>query len=179
MSERLPVQVNPFRMAAQGRSFEGVVDLAKAGRLAQALAAPAGEAVVQLAFRVDELKAPVVEGRVRARLTLVCQRCLEPMELEVDVPIQAVLVKSDAEAERLQAQYEPIVIEDETLWVLDLVEDELLLALPLVPAHSTVEECAPHAARALERAGGEVPDEESPADESSGPFAELRKLKPN
>lgn len=174
MSERLPVQVNPFRMAAQGRSFEGVVDLGRAARLGGVLEAPAGEARVNLHFRVDELNVPVVEGRVKARLTVACQRCLEPMVLEVDAPIRAAFAASDAEAERLQAQYEPVVAEDETLRVLELVEDELLLALPLVPVHGSLEECAPHAARAMEPGAAQESPEEGP----DGPFADLRKLKP-
>lgn len=175
MSERLPVRVNPFRLAAQGRELCGVVELSAAARLREALADAPGAARVRFAFTVDESGRPRVEGEISAELSLLCQRCLEPVELPVTARVQAVLVATDAEAGRLQGQCDAVLVEGESLTLLDLVEDELLLALPLVPMHASLEACSPAAREVLSASEHATAAEE----ERSSPFAVLKTMKSN
>lgn len=169
------MRVHPFRLAAQGRGLAGTVKLSGAARLGAALAAEPGEARVRLAFYVDDAGQPMAEGEIAADLTLVCQRCLEPVTLPVVSRLHAALVSSDAEAARLQSRCDILLVEEEDrLTLLDLVEDELLLALPLVPMHATLEACAPAAREALSGSDPAAGTAERP-----NPFAALKDLKPN
>jgi len=104
-----------------------------------------------------------------ARVWRECQRCLLPVELEVDVARALRFVADEATAEALDAESEDDVLAlPRRLDLHDLVEDELLLALPLVPTHTTCPVPLPLSTT------GEVDDVAEPADR---PFAVLERLK--
>jgi uncharacterized protein len=74
--------------------------------------------------------------QVRAGLSLVCQRCLRPMPVAVEEERSFLFVHGEAAAEKLDAEIEEDVLATtRSLDLFGLVEDELLLALPLVPRH--------------------------------------------
>jgi len=134
------------------------------------LADDSGEIAVELDFDIDELGVPNVQGRVTARLSLICQRCLEPYIIAVDPSISLAWVHSEQEAERLPLLYEPYLVETNPLILNDVIEDELLLALPQVPMHELAE-CP----------AGKWVNQPAPADEDDAekenPFSVLAKLK--
>jgi len=68
-------------------------------------------------------------------LRLVCQRCLEPMDVHVTAQPSLGMVRTDLEAERLPPSYEPLQVGDEPVPLVAVIEDELLLALPIVSMH--------------------------------------------
>ena len=112
----------------------------------------------------------VVSGRIRAPLQMICQRCLESVTLEVQAEPRLIWVKSDEDMEALSPEYDPLLSADGRVALAGLVEDELLLALPLVPGHAdgTCRETRKAAARSAP-----LPVE----DDRKNPFAELAKLK--
>ncbi len=170
---RLPVHVDPIRMAETGRILEGTMALSRMDRLAEALIfKPEGDASVRLEFGVDEQGIRNLLLRIKTELVLECQRCLEPMSFPIDTQMQLAMVTSQGEAEMLPSDYEPLLVGDEPLYLQDLVEDELLLSLPIVPRHPT-DECP--AGGAAQRSGDEMPQQdEKPKD---NPFAKLADLK--
>jgi uncharacterized protein len=66
---------------------------------------------------------------------LQCQRCLEPFGYEIIGDFNSAILESEAEADELPDYYDPVVVEDGTLVVQDLIEDELIISLPIVPMH--------------------------------------------
>lgn len=94
-----------------------------------------GQAEVAFRFRRDDAHKRVLEGRVRALLQLRCQRCLGAVEWPVDASVRLVLVEGLGEAAALPDAYDPLVIEDGAVRLRDVAEDELILALPVVPRH--------------------------------------------
>lgn len=139
--ERLPVQLDPVRLAETGRLLEGTLPLSSMKRLGEMLLDQEGEVDVRLEFGIDQEGAYCVTGRIACRVMLECQRCLKAMEFEIDSDIALGIVDSQEAAELLPSHYEPLVVEDGPLFTRDLVEDELLLSLPLVPMHPE-EECS-------------------------------------
>lgn len=158
-------RLDPWRLAAHGRALAGRIALDSLPRLAPSLAGP-GEAEYRLAFHLDNEHRAVVSGHVVARLVVVCQRCLEPMAIPVDSHFELAFVRGLDEAARLPELYEPALAADGWVWPAELVEDELLLALPPVPLHRTTE-CA---ARMVPPGPGEEPD-------ATNPFAVLAALR--
>ena len=165
MSTPLPDRVDPWRLAEGGKVLQGVVALADLPRLAPVLVA-AGEAAYTLAFGHEDGRA-VVTGQVRTQLVLQCQRCLAPVTLDVDSAFALAFVNGLEEATALPERYEPAVVEDGWLRPLELVEDELLLAVPTVPLHERGTCQAPQGEAAC---GADVAYEE-------GPFAVLAPLR--
>ena len=136
---RLPHQIDPFRLAEAGAQLSGNLPLRQFPRLRQILADDSGEIAVTLDFEVDELGVPIVVGNVSASMVLTCQRCLGEFTFPVDLDIALAWVKTTQEADKLPLRYEPYVVEETPLLLNDVIEDELLLALPQIPMHEEAE----------------------------------------
>lgn len=166
MSEHLPKLVDAYRLARQDSRMHGTVPVPRLPRLGSLLCSDAGSVQAELQFGIDPGGTTFVRGRVRAQLTLSCQRCLEAMELPVQAEFSLGLAASETLAARLPEIYEPLVTDDGALSTWELVEDELILALPLVPRHD-VEACP-----------ARLPQEPGPeGGQRDNPFAALEQLK--
>ena len=143
MAKPLPDRFDPDLMARDGTRHEAVVPVARFERLVAILASDAGEVQASARFsrREDHV---VVAGRVRASLALLCQRCLEPMVLEVDEPYELTCVESEAAARALAEELDPVVLDDAgRITIVALLEDELILHVPLIARHPEAARCAP------------------------------------
>lgn len=139
--ERLPVQIDPVRLAETGRHLEGTIPLSTMNRLSNLLVDDKGDVDVRLEFGIDPEGIHFLKGRIQCRVMLECQRCLQAVAYEIDSGIALGIIDSHAASELLPSHYEPLVVEDGPLFTRDLVEDELLLSLPIVPMHPE-SECA-------------------------------------
>lgn len=170
LEERLPVHIDPFRFAEQRRLVAGRLPVVAMERLVQSLDSSEGDVGVELEFGIDQEGIRFVSGRLRAVLSLVCQGCLEPMEYPVDTRVQLAFASSEAEAKRLPGRYEPLLVDpDGQLFLKDVIEDELILALPIIARHAE-DECAAEGA-------GSVGKDEGEAGPRENPFAVLARLK--
>ncbi|MDX1592798.1 MAG: YceD family protein [Gammaproteobacteria bacterium] len=131
----MPDRIEPARLAEQGARIEGRVALGGMERLAPLLAAEAGDAEVEMVFAIDGRGLRTVHGRVRATVPLTCQRCLKPVACAVDCDFHLAVVASDTEERRLPEGIEPLDGRDASVATAALVEDEVLLGLPLVALH--------------------------------------------
>lgn len=135
MSSRLPEFIDPRRLASQGGRFSGTVKLGDFPRLSGALMDTTGTAEFSLEFYRDNRKRARIRGQIQADLVLECQRCLGAMVVPVSAVLDLAVVQVPEEAERLPESCDPVWVEEDTLRLLDLVEDELILAIPQVPRH--------------------------------------------
>lgn len=115
--------------------FQGEADLAQMPRLAGSVAGVEGPAIYRLEFARDASGRAVVRGRVALTMRLICQRCLGEVRVDIDAPIDLALVRGDAEARELPDELDPFPVDDGLMHPLDVIEDELLLAIPLIPMH--------------------------------------------
>ena len=106
--------------------------------------------------------------QARTALQLTCQRCLQPMTVPLDVQPSLRFVHGEAQAEALDEDSdEDVLALTPSLDLLPLIEDELILALPLVPRHEVCPQPLPMSA-------GE--DELAAADDAEHAFAGLASL---
>lgn len=122
-------------------SYAGVLPVARLPRLVAAIAAPEGELAVSLELSRNRAVLRL-SGSVRGDLQMVCQRCLRSFAWPLDATVSLRLVFSEDEEARVLSEDEPYLVEDERLPLLDLVEEEALLALPYAPRCSAVD-CRP------------------------------------
>lgn len=85
---------------------------------------------------------PQLTGTVAARLYAVCQRCLEPCEIQLEESLKLLLVEQGSAATE-GAGYEAWELDDTLLRPLDVVEETLIMALPMSPMHVSIEACGP------------------------------------
>ncbi len=117
---------------------------------------------------------PAVSGELHGAVVLTCQRCMQPVSIEVDDSFQVLIVEEERDDE--PGGYEPVVAKPSRLDLRWLAEEQVLLALPLVPMHEN-EDCAENTAPAAaeESASDEAAEEEEQA-VTQQPFRNLREL---
>ena len=130
MSKAPPARIHPLRLAHRGETLLGSVAVEQMPRLAEMLHEAAGRVEFELRFSCDEGGQARVVGRIAARLAVLCQRCLEPMGIDVARQVRLALVRGDAEAAALDATYDPLLVGDQPVSLSGLLEDELILAIP-------------------------------------------------
>ncbi|MEW5891707.1 MAG: YceD family protein [Pseudomonadota bacterium] len=129
--------IDPLRFARTGESLAGTVDLVGLPRLQDRLAKAEGAARYRLTGQGPENRKPSLHLQVEVELHLVCQRCLEPYPFRLEMDATLLLARTEAELaawEEADPWCEGLVAEPQ-LDVLALVEDEILLGLPMVPRH--------------------------------------------
>ncbi|HWU75326.1 MAG TPA: YceD family protein [Rhodanobacter sp.] len=158
-------------MVSARRSFEGNLPVAGLRRLCEALASTDGEVMFELNFGRDGLGISYVDVRAKAELTLLCQRTLEPFVMPVMLDTRLGLIRQERDEAGLPPDCEPLLVaEDGRLNPADVIEDELLLALPLVPVNPD--------SSLPDEVTGPVPGDEFAGEGSTeNPFAVLRELK--
>lgn len=173
MSGALPELVDAWRMVTSGRVFEGRLSLAAMSRLRESLCDAEGDAEYAIEFGRDDFGVGFVDMRVSAHLPLTCQRSLERFELPVDVRQRLGLIASERDEAGLPEGYEPVLLDASgEVDLAALIEDELILALPVVPLKDGDEDRPPQTWSI-----GEA-DEEHDADAAkTNPFASLAALK--
>jgi uncharacterized protein len=172
MSSPKPVFLDLHHFADIGKRVSGSIQLTDLPRLAQLLEGE-GSAEFELNFARDKNRRVQINGWIKSELMLQCQRCLDFVVFRADRSIRLVVVEGLDEAEMLPAAVDPLLIEEETrIGLHDLLEDELLLAMPQVARHKDGE-CTPVAQQVAVEP--ELVDEETA--ESANRFAELAELK--
>jgi uncharacterized protein len=167
---------SPRELAASGQAFDFSIKIKELERLAEIVEAdlksldpdklPSGwrdtEVTGQLSFSFGDAQngLPRLEGSVAAILDAVCQRCIGPMRLPLDVDLKLVFAEDQDQA--IDENFEFWELDEENFRPLDLVEEALVMALPLAATHSDSNTCRP-------------PDEEKSGDkEMVRPFAALK-----
>ena len=135
MSASLPPVLDAWRMVAAKRRFEGVLPLSGMTRLAAALVDAEGDCRFEMEFGRDGvLNLPYVELRIDAALPLLCQRTLERFLHPVSLFQRLGLITDEAQESALPEDMEPFLVDvGGELHPAELVEDELILAIPVVP----------------------------------------------
>jgi len=131
----LPGSIDPIKLAEQGIRLTGTLPLKGMSRLAEACVEGHGEVVVDLEFgRRERDNRCVMVGQLSAALKLPCARCLEPVEIRIEASPELVLLRPGEEGLDEQDGADALVVE-QPVALNQLVEDELLLAMPMYPAH--------------------------------------------
>ena len=126
-------RIHPHRLVEQGATLQGRTSTGSMDRLAGAVIGSAEFADYDLTFGRNAAERPSVEGSVATEVTVICQRCMGEMNLSLVGEVRIELV-SDAEEEAREEGYETWVVTTGAD-LEEMIETELLLALPFAPAH--------------------------------------------
>lgn len=121
-----------------GTTMKGQILLGRLLHLDSELKARKDQPVtVSLQFSVDSEGYCSIQGEIIGDLSMVCQRCMQPMMKTVQANILVSPVSSDAQAKQLPSQYEPLLMTNGAIDFAEWIAEELHLALPFVPYHDT------------------------------------------
>ncbi len=153
--------INGLEFARAGSKLQGAWPVADFARLRDVLRTDEGTLRYELRGVPQAQGHPGLRLKVEGALQFSCQRCLGALEypLHIEVLLQLAATQAEVDAEPVVADGPELIVAGREMPVHDLIEDELLLAIPLAPRH---ERCAEREGQAV-RAG-------------QSPFAELRGL---
>ncbi|MCC5864924.1 MAG: DUF177 domain-containing protein [Wenzhouxiangella sp.] len=134
MSRDFPDWINPDKAAAARREFSGTMPLSRMPRLSGLIEGiEQGSINFRLSFARDEQNQVRIDVKVEGRVPMRCQRTLAIFEQIVSGRSVVAVVSSEDEVASLPDDYEPVLCPDQRLELAALVEEEVLLSLPLVP----------------------------------------------
>lgn len=158
-----PLEVG--QLADRGAEVDFAVPLAELAGLTSLRAGVGGSVRGQMEF-AREQGMPVADLAFSGTVTLQCQRCLQPMERSLERVSRIALIASEDEAARVPAEREPVLAPGGRISIGELLTEELLLLLPIVPLHEE-RECASELA---------APERAATGGETHRPFAKLADL---
>lgn len=168
---KLPLTVDPVKDAQRRLDYVGYYTVSQVERLAEAVSKVLSDVQVSLSFSIDSQKLAVIKGYAKTEVELICQRCGKPFVHSLDCTFCYSPVSNMDQADVLPEIYEPVELDQfGEIDLLALIEDELILSLPLVPIHQP-EHCEVSVA---EQVFGELPEELA---KKPNPFAVLANLK--
>ena len=135
LSGPLPESVNFVEYLDKGASLQGFIPLSRFVRFRNLLASEEGQIDLRLHFEEVGSGLARVVGAASASVELFCQNCLHVMTLQVAIDVNTRLVKSDSELHSLAENIDGMVVDTPRLSLTELLEDDLILVLPMVPRH--------------------------------------------
>jgi uncharacterized protein len=127
--------------ADRGSTLSGELGVGKLPRLKTLLHSDFGSVRATLRFRQRGDGWVTSELDYRGEVELVCQRCLEPFRYELADTLDVVLIDGASLPATTPAGIEPFELEGGRLQPAQLIEDELIVAIPFVPKHARIEDC--------------------------------------
>ncbi|MCG6976446.1 MAG: YceD family protein [Acidiferrobacterales bacterium] len=172
MSGALPTSIDPVWLADQQTHLSGTIPLKRMTRLLADCRSGDGEVRIDLQFRSDPNgERRSVQGKIEASIETTCERCLESMTLPLLAEIDMLIVT--AEQASVMDDHEDVLVVKGPVSLGELAENELILAMPMIPMHP--EDKCP--ASALLRDQGIDEKDRQDGGEKQSPFAKLAELK--
>ena len=131
---KLPRLIDPRKLAGQGTRLQGSVPADEMPRLSRAVLEVAA-VQVDLTFSRDAEYRTVIEGNYRLDVSMTCQRCLQPVSEQIEGALQIGVVWDESKVADLPKSRDPWIVGEESGDLYELLEDEFLLSLPIVPFH--------------------------------------------
>ncbi len=171
MSDKLPDLIDPILFADRRSILSGAIKIAAFKRISDLVIINDDDlAVVEVLFAKQGRRA-VISGNIRATLQLVCQSCLQALPWSLDVSFRLGVVDSAQDAEKLEVDCEPLLFNGDTISLTEMIEDEILLALPDYPKHDY--DCIP----VTSSKDGDFDEHSHSPTRTNNPFSVLAKLK--
>ncbi|OUS05999.1 hypothetical protein A9Q81_04470 [Gammaproteobacteria bacterium 42_54_T18] len=172
LTSTLPELIKPIKLARQGLILKGTIPLEQMKRLTADAFASDGIVDVDAAFIKDGEGYPLLQGIVKTCVQLQCQRCLQGVDVKLEVELTLAFVTKESRLEQVPSIYEAILLDSEEISLVKLLEDELILLLPIMAYHDN---CEAYQYRTDEELKAEKEGDLKP----ENPFDVLKQLKSN
>jgi len=136
-AKKFPEKINFFNFAKKEVKLNGDYKVSELSRLSDIASNENDKVEVDLFFHLENGKIPCVEGIIKSKLVLNCQRCLDNLQLDLKVLFDIAFARNEFQASSLDDKFEIYLIgDDEELDTKDLITDEILLSIPMAPSHN-------------------------------------------
>ena len=108
----LPEYADARKIFLQDQELSGKVSLADLNKLDGILSSDKGSLIANLRFFQNKSGQRIIAGNLKAEIEVLCQRCLQPLDLVVEDDINLVLVETEEKAKGLEEIYDPWICEN-------------------------------------------------------------------
>ena len=137
-NQQLPQQVTVRKLVESGAKLSGFVIDARLPRVVDAVQQISAKIKADLHFGMNESNKMIIGVDIHGAVDLTCQRCLDPVTVPLKIATTLTVVAHDEEARNYIRSHEPIVLDDGLLNIDQMLEEEILLSLPVVALHPKV-----------------------------------------
>lgn len=134
-SAPFPERIDAVKLFARKGSITADLPLARLQRFTDQLSGKAGQVAVDLHFGEDEEGRRLLTGTLDTRVLVTCQRCLQDLQLDLHCQLSLLVFDTEDELLELPESQDAVTMPEDGLDVVALIEDELILSLPMVPVH--------------------------------------------
>ncbi len=128
-------------LAEREAVLSGEIGLRQLTRLREMLHSDRGSIQASLKFHRQTNRSVTVDLIFETVLELICQRCLEPVVRNVSERSSLTLLAPESMNSRVAKEGEVVVLTEGRLNPAALIEDELIVSLPIIPRHAEIDEC--------------------------------------
>ena len=132
--------IDAFHFSRHQQHREGEIAVSDLARLSKDLADQSGVVHWSLLGGIDLAGHPHLKLSVSSTVQLTCQRCLNPFAFDVASESILILARDEADADEIDASLADdtvdVIVGSKTLSVIELIEDEALLTIPVCPKHA-------------------------------------------
>ena len=131
----IPERVDHRKLANQAGLIEGTLPIQCFHRFGEMLVVSEGDVNLRLEFSQGDFGSTSVNGSAATEVSLICQNCMQQFRRKVSCDVALQVVTDESKLEHLPELDDAIVAPDKVISVVDLVEDELILAMPMISRH--------------------------------------------
>ena len=135
--KQLPKTLKLLKFAKKEVNLHGKCKISNMPRISEIAKNDNDSVEVDLSFHLDNGTTPCVKGIINLIVVLDCQRCLDDLEIDLNIPFKLAFVKHENQAIGVDNSYEIYHVgEIEELETIDVITDEILLSIPMSPSHN-------------------------------------------
>ena len=133
MQGKLKQRYQILKEVSRSGYFQGEIEVEKLSRLCELLSSDHGGITLEFDFRTSDFGVPMISGEIKTCLQVECQRCLQAMKTDLAFDFRLLIDAADDIVK--ESSFDTVYSEDGNIDIFEVVEDEIILALPLVSMH--------------------------------------------
>jgi len=137
---KLPKRIDYQHLIHSAGSIDGELAIEVLDRLKGLLQKSEGTVKLTLEYYKDNQGLIIIKGTIKTLLVLQCQRCLADFDYALTTHFLLSPVSTDEQAKALPSNIEPVLLENDSINLYSLLEDDILLNIPLITRHELADE---------------------------------------
>ena len=179
ISNLLPKFLDATKLARKNSIIEGSLLFSSLDLLSEYQSCENAKLTGTFKFHLGKNGRVFVDGTINVGLQLICQRCMQPMLHPISSEFTLVCIDNQDQEKQLAVEgYESVLLNNGKLEVPNLIQEEVLLAIPIVAYHKT-EDCTGHQSYSCADKLVSTDQNHPKSSNSNNPFAILKNLKSN
>jgi uncharacterized protein len=176
MLKLLPKILDAEKLARKNSIIEGYLLLSSLNEVSEYKSNKNATVTGSFKFYRNKNKRVFIDGVINTELQLVCQRCMQLVLYPISSKFTLACIDNQEKEVQLSEQHEFVLLNNGKLAVSDMLQEEILLAMPIVAYHD-IKDCAGIANYSCKDKSGNSDQCSQKTSNSKNPFAILKHLK--